>query len=191
MPLMHPFSSSATASEWPHSPTIGLELDELNQLFNPLDLSPFQNKDLSPEVEEFIVSSAQEHRPDEALTLRIHLQKWPSQDPSDLIRQSIHNYFAYRARMNHLEFRRLMKRGRSSLLIGLLFLAACLIASRLLLGSHEGTWASVARESLSTAGWVAMWRPMEIYLYDWWPVRGRGRIYKKLSQLPVEVVRRD
>jgi hypothetical protein len=187
---MHSFSSSATAFEWRHSSTIGLELDELNQLFNSLDLSPIQNKDLSPEVEEFIVGSAQEHAPGEALTLRIRVGKWPGQDPSDLIRQSIHNYFAYRAQMNHLEFRRLMKRGRSSLFIGLLFLVACLAASRLLVGSHEGTWATVVRESLSIAGWVAMWRPMEIYLYDWWPLRGRGRIYKKLSQVPIQVVRK-
>lgn len=188
---MHSFSSSASTAELAHSPIIGLELSDLNQLFNPLDLSPRKNKDLSPAVEEFIVTSAQEHRPDEALTLRIRLQSWPSPDPSDSIRQSIHNYFAYRARMNDLEFRRLMKRGRSSLFIGLLFLAGCLVASKFLLGSHEGTWARIARESLSIAGWVAMWRPMEIYLYDWWPVRGRGRVYKKLSQLPVEVVRRD
>jgi len=188
---MHSFSSSATTAELAHPPVIGLELDDLNELFNPLDLSPPKNKDLSPAVEEFIVSSAQEHRPDAALKLRIRLQEWPSQDPSESIRQSIHNYFAYRARMNDLEFRRLMKRGRSSLLIGLLFLAACLVASKLLLGSHEGTWAGIAREGLTIAGWVAMWRPMEIYLYDWWPLRGRGRVYKKLSQLPVEVVRRD
>jgi hypothetical protein len=106
---MHSFSSSATASEWRRSSTIGLELDEANQLFNSLDLSPIQNKDLSPEVEEFIVCSAQEHAPGEALTLRIRVGKWPGQDPSDLIRQSIHNYFAYRAQMNHLEFRRVMK----------------------------------------------------------------------------------
>jgi hypothetical protein len=84
-----------------------------------------------------------------------------------------------------------MKRGRSSLLIGLLFLAACLAASKLLFGSHEGTWTNIARESLTIAGWVAMWRPMEIYLYDWWPLRGRGRIYRKLSQLPIEVVKMD
>jgi len=32
-----------------------------------------------------------------------------------------------------------------------------------------------------------MWRPMQIYLYDWWPVRRRRRIYEKLSHMPVEV----
>lgn len=31
-------------------------------------------------------------------------------------------------------------------------------------------------------------RPMQIHLYDWWPLRQRGRIYAKLSHMPVEVI---
>jgi hypothetical protein len=34
-----------------------------------------------------------------------------------------------------------------------------------------------------------MWRPMQIYLYDWWPLRRKGQIYRKLSLMPVEVCR--
>jgi hypothetical protein len=52
------------------------------------------------------------------------------------------------------------------------------------------TWALVARESLTIAGWVAMWRPMQIYLYDWWPLLRRGWIYAKLSHMPVEVLQK-
>jgi hypothetical protein len=31
-------------------------------------------------------------------------------------------------------------------------------------------------------------RAMPIHLYDWWPLRQRGRIYAKLSHMPVEVI---
>jgi hypothetical protein len=81
-----------------------------------------------------------------------------------------------------------MKQGRTSLMIGLLFLVACLMVIRTLLTGDAGTWAGVLRESLTIAGWVAMWRPMQIYLYDWWPLRRRGRIYTKLSRMPVAVI---
>ena len=37
---------------------------------------------------------------------------------------------------------------------------------------------------------VAMWRPMQIYLYDWWPLLRRSRIYAKLSHMPVEVLQK-
>ena len=53
------------------------------------------------------------------------------------------------------------------------------------------TFLSVARESLATAGWVAMWRPMEIFLYEWWPLRGRWRIRGKMGRMQVEVRKRE
>jgi hypothetical protein len=76
------------------------------------------------------------------------------------------------------------------LLIGGLFLAACLFASQVLFGQAAGTFLSVARESLTIAGWVAMWRPMEIFLYEWWPLRRRWRVYEKMSHMKVEVRKR-
>ena len=188
---MSPLSPDPAAAHRARSSSIELKLREVDQLFNPIDPSPLEERDLSPAVEEFIVSWVEEYPPDAAITLRVHLERWPTDDPSSLVRTAVHNYFSYRASVNHVYFRRLMKRGRSNLLIGLLFLMACLLASQLLFGAGEGAWAGIGRESLTIAGWVAMWRPMEIYLYDWWPLRRRGRIYDKLSQMPVDVIRGD
>ena len=170
---------------------IELKLRDPSQLFNSMDPSPFNDKDLDHDAEEFIVSWAREYPPHEPLTLRIHLDQWPLEDPTEMITEAVHNYFEYRAKLNHMEFKRLMEQGRDSLVIGLLFLSACLLLSKMLLGDNPSTWAGVARESLTIAGWVSMWRPMEIYLYDWWPVRRRGRVYAKLSEMPLEVVQRE
>jgi hypothetical protein len=30
-----------------------------------------------------------------------------------------------------------------------------------------------------------MWRPIQVFLYDWWPIHRRRRIYEKLAQIPV------
>ena len=107
-----------------------------------------------------------------------------------MIRRAVHNHFAHRAKITDLEFKRLLRQGRTSLLIGMLFLAACLFLSKMLLGHEAGTWAAVVRESLTIAGWVAMWRPMQIYLYDWWPLLQLRRVFTKLSHMPVEVVQK-
>ncbi|MEO8036636.1 MAG: hypothetical protein ABI837_19525 [Acidobacteriota bacterium] len=160
----------------------------MNQLFNSMDPSPFLERDLDDDAEEFIVSWAQEFPPGATVRLRIYLEQWPTEDPKELIRQAVHNYFAHRATLCQLEFRRLMKRGRTSLFIGMVFLAACLIVIKTLLPGEAATWAGVLRESLTIAGWVAMWRPMQIYLYDWWPLRRMRRTYAKLSRMPVDVV---
>jgi hypothetical protein len=155
-----------------------------------MDPSPFIEKDLDDKAEEFIVGWALEFPRDAPVKLLVHLEQWPAQDPKDLIRQAVHNHFAHKAELTNLEFRRLMKQGRTSLVIGLSCLATCLVASNMLLHGDAATWASILREGLTITGWVAMWRPMQIYLYDWWPVRRRSRIYSKLSHMPVEVVAR-
>jgi len=36
-------------------------------------------------------------------------------------------------------------------------------------------------------GWVAMWRPMEVFLYDWWPIRADARLADRLSAMPVRI----
>ena len=168
--------------------TISLKLRDMNQLFNSMDPSPFIEKDLDADAEEFIESWAQELPPKSPIRLRIHLEQWPAEDPKELISTAVHNHFAHRAEIADLEFKRLLKQGRTSLIIGLLFLAACLLLSRMLLGHAEDAWAAVVRESLTIGGWVAMWRPMQIYLYDWWPLLRLRRTLSKLSQMPVELV---
>ena len=86
-----------------------------------------------------------------------------------------------------MEFRRLMKQGRLSLVVGVSFLGLCLLTTQLLMSNRHGIVPDFIQQGLTIAGWVAMWRPMEIYLYDWWPLRQRGKIFNKLSHMPVEI----
>jgi hypothetical protein len=103
-----------------------------------------------------------------------------------VIERAVHNYFAYKTELNHREFKLLLREGRTSLLIGLVFLTLCLsggqMASRLQIPG-----ASIVETSLTIAGWVAMWHPMDVFLYGWWPLRRAGKVYGKLRAIPVEV----
>lgn len=169
---------------------IELELHDPNQLFNSMDPSPFHDKDLDGDAEEFIVNWAREFPIRQPLTLVIHLEHMPDRDPTPLMQESVQNFFAYRLRMNRLEFNRLMAEGRLSLAVGLAFLAACFAVANLVLEKAVWPGAGFVRESLTIAGWVAMWRPVQIYLHDWWPLLRRGRVYAKLSRMPVQVIQK-
>jgi len=180
--------SPSLSQQMPGVHHIELNLRDINQLFNTMDPSPFHEKDLDHDAEEFILSWAQEFHRHEPVDLIVHLEKLPEgHDAKRLAEEAVHNYFAYRARLNHLEFKRLMKQGRMSLAVGLLFLLACLGAINLFALKQPGTLPGFISEGLTIAGWVAMWKPMQIYLYDWWPLRRRGQIFEKLSRMPVEV----
>jgi len=69
-----------------------------------------------------------------------------------------------------------------------LFLAACIAAGDLLAAAlkakHVG---DILRESLLIGGWVAMWRPLEIFLYEWWPIRDEARLDDRLAAMPVRI----
>ena len=179
----HPQNSVA-----PHR--IEIKLRDLNQLFNTMDPSPFLEKDLDADAEEFIVNWAREFPLKETVVLTIHVsQDAAPQKPDALIEKAVQNYFRYRAKLSFMELRRLLREGRISLVIGLTFLTLCLASAGLLRGSGEQTIRDVAREGLTIVGWVAMWRPLEIYLYDWWPVLHRSRIFEKLGEMKVEIHR--
>jgi hypothetical protein len=167
---------------------IQLNLRDINQLFNTIDPSPFPEKDLDRSAEDFILSWAQEFPIDEPVDLIVYLRKLPEGHPAKhLVEEAIHNYFAYRARLNQMEFRRLMRQGRTSLIVGLSFLALCLLTSQFFAAHQAGMLPNFIEQGLTIAGWVAMWRPMQIYLYDWWPLLHRGKIFNKLSHMPIEV----
>lgn len=154
-----------------------------------MDPTPFHHKDLDPKAEDFIVSWAMEHPHDAELRIVIHLAQKPAEgDAAEVARQAINNYFAYRAEHAQREFRQLMQRGRTSLAIGLAFLASCLLAADAVGKLGSGTLITIMKESVIIGGWVAMWRPLEIFLYSWWPLRRERRIYEKLARAEVRVL---
>jgi hypothetical protein len=54
------------------APPIELKVTDLQQLFNTIDPSPFHERDLDADAEEFIVASAEERPKDAKLRLVIH-----------------------------------------------------------------------------------------------------------------------
>lgn len=153
-----------------------------------MDPSPFSEKDLDRNAEEFILNWTQEFPAQDPVALVVHLKKLPEvRNVKGLVSESIHHYFAYRVKLNRMEFHRLMRQGRTSLLVGLVFLGLCLIFSDLLLVDQTELMPNFLQQGLTIVGWVAMWRPLEIYLYEWWPIVRRGKLFEKLSRMPIEV----
>lgn len=168
---------------------IELRIRQLAQLFNSMDPTPFINRDLDPEAEAFIESWAQEFPPSGRFHITIHLEERPQEADADtLATEAIHNFFRYKAELTRHELNQLLRNGRASLAIGLSFVAACLLAADAVGKLAHGTPATILRESLTIVGWVAMWRPLQIFLYDWWPLARRRRLYVSLSHAQVHVL---
>jgi hypothetical protein len=152
----------------------------------PGTLSP---EGFGPDAEDFIVGWAREVPVDASLALVVHLDRPAGlpEEPASL-RDAIREFFAQRAHVSRQRLRQLFRRGRTSLVIGITFLAVSLLLGDIiarLLG--ERRIGEILRESLLIGGWVAMWRPMEVFLYDWWPIRADARLADRLSAMPVRI----
>ncbi len=169
---------------------IEVELQRIEQLFNTLDPSPFRSRDLDDAAHDYIVGSAREIGPGKPVKLILHL---PADAPADgsAVAETIQHYFAVQAWNARLRLLENLRIGRQALIIGLVFLGACITLRQVLLPEPSGTVGQIVSEGLLICGWVAMWRPVEIMLYDWWPIRRDRRIYEKLSAMPVELRRRS
>jgi len=174
----------------PRCARIEVHVAELKQIFNSLDPTPFRERDLDPKAEEFIASWAREIPADKPLGLLIHVDKEDATaDRIAIVREAVREYFAGRATATRQLLRLLFRRGRTSLLIGLVFLAVSMVLGNFAENMLRDTrFAGVARESLLIGGWVAMWRPLEVFLYDWWPIRAEARLFDRLSAMTVRVV---
>lgn len=163
---------------------IEIRLRELRQLFNTLDPSPFHERDLDPAAEEYLVSAAREigARPSKLL---LHLPAEAAEEEAAGAVTAIRHYFEYRSSHTRQQLRLLLGRGAISLLIGLAFLVACLTLRQLLVGLNDsGT--TILSEGLLILGWVAMWRPVEVFLYDWWPELGRRKLFDRIARMQIE-----
>src|SRR5215469_13947430 len=162
----------------PKCAVIEVHVGELKQLFDAIDPSPFRDRDLDPKAEEFIVGWAKDFPKDATLALVVDLDREAGlPDEATILRESIHEFFKHRAERFRQRLRELVRVGRTSLVIGLVTLAAAIalgdFLATLLKSSRIG---EIVRESLTIGGWVSMWRPLEVFLYDWWPVRNEARL---------------
>jgi hypothetical protein len=170
------------------STPIEIRVGDLKQLFNSIDPSPFRDKDLDPAAEEFIVEWAREAHRVNDLELVVHVDRpEPGGDPNHLT-DGVQAFFKARAKATRTKLRLLFRNGRISLVIGVVCMALSIA-----IGSFIEDWldnshfAGLLSESILIGGWVAMWKPLEIFLYDWWPIRAEARLYDNLSKMPVRV----
>ena len=167
---------------------IEVRVSELKQLFNAIDPSPFRERDLDPNAEEFIVDWAKEASASATFGLAIYLDR-PAGLPNEPVelREAIHEFFRHRAELSRRRLQELFRRGRTSLAIGVCVLGVSLAAGNLVGRFFSSHIAGILQESLLIGGWVAMWRPMEIFLYDWWPIRAEATLADRLSVMPVRI----
>lgn len=168
---------------------IELELHTAMQLFNSFDPAPFHEKELDREAEEYIYNTVGEFPLKKPLGIFIYLP--PSEadgETEHILKKAIRNHFSYKKLLTEIELKKLLQRGRRNMTIATLFLFLCLLVIRLLSTLKEGLVHTMLSEGFTIIGWVAMWEPINVFLYGWWPVVQKRNIYRKILSMDVNII---
>lgn len=173
---LHP--SSASQLE------IQLRIDDLSRLFEPLDASALSGRHLDERIEKFIVHRAQE-RPDASFALIVEYSR-PETKPGDALAASVQEHFAHLAGEVATQIAALIREGKKDLLVGLSFLFLCALlglASAKMLPAPFGLF---VEQGLLIIGWVALWRPLDLFLYELRPLKARRLTLAGLAKADVQ-----
>lgn len=169
-----------------------LKVNVTDELFNSLDPAPFFTQELDPSADQYIEKWASKFPAHSQLHLSIHSKVPPSRGQhSSRIAHAVCHHFTYRAQAAKEDLKDLLWQGRLSLLIGCGFVALCILLADLLRTQGSTPLHSILREGLTIIGWVALWRPTQIFLYDWWPIWRRMQVLRNLAHMRVELLVND
>ncbi|MEN6609903.1 MAG: hypothetical protein ABFC24_03605 [Methanoregulaceae archaeon] len=168
--------------------TIELKLTNIMQLFNSFDPAPFHEKGLDSDAEEYIVSTVNDYPARKNFRLIIYLSRTVAEtEAAKTLDLSIRNHFRYRAESMDRQFRQKLRLGRISLVIGIAFLAACLLIRHIIINSGDPLLNPLVSEGLLIIGWVAMWEPVTTFLYGLYPLIKERDMYRKISEMDIQI----
>jgi hypothetical protein len=169
--------------------TLRLRLSDLRQLFNSMDPAPFRERDLDITAAAYISDWARETSSGSKLALEVVVDgRITTAEETRLLQAAVGDFFRRRAAAKRRDVRQLFRIGRISLVIGVVFVgAATAIAESLTSVIPVERYARLVEDSLVIGAWVALWRPMEIFLYDWWPMVKDARLFDRLGRIRVSV----
>jgi len=153
------------------SNVIEVRVPSLAHFYNVIDPSPDDNKELNRATDSYIMDSLREmsaeKRKSAIILLDIDSSLYTNESTRTDIERAINSHFSYRYCSELKNYKYAMSKGRRYLARGLLFLVVCLVLTSIISSfSIQNDIINAIGQSFVVIGWVALWKPVEFYLYD-------------------------
>ena len=173
-----------------HTAEIKLQLLNINELLRS-PVSNYLKSTITNEAEEFIAEEAKALPPKAPININVHLALSEIKHKDD-IGPSIHRHFCYRREQAQKEYKRIFKYGWRILFIALGLLAVIFTITEIAFYYYpDSKPLQFIHESFIILSWVALWRPLELLLYEWYPAKTDIVLYTSLEQSNVQVIIND
>lgn len=164
---------------------IELTVERPQLLFHTFDPSPVGDRDLDDKLERFIVHWAEdEPAPDYRMIVYVRAEK-PSDSEAEQLASGVRAHFGHLSDVEARKRRLLLREGRSSLVVGVAFLLVCALVGLFAQRTLPAPVGYFVDQGLLIIGWVANWRPVEIFLYDWRPLLRNERLFRVLARMEI------
>jgi uncharacterized membrane protein len=167
---------------------VDIRLRTVQQLFDHRDPAPFRERDLDVDAVEYLTAAVEDIPRSTPFKLVIWLAE-PLAPPltEEVLVSSVCAHFAYERDRVQRRIRLVLHRGQQIFWLGLALLVLCLLSAELLVKHSASTFLRLLREGIVITGWVALWRPLDAMLYDWWPLLHERRTLSRLVGPEIEV----
>lgn len=163
---------------------VEVAIDGPFDLYDDKDPSPLKARDLKPSVEAYITNCVREIPFAQKMRIDFYFYEFTGDDKEvKLLEKSVRDFFIYQSRVRFVDFKFSIKNGLRSLSIGFIFLFLCIFISHTFLSSPTTLVATFFLEGLSVLGWVSLWNPVQVFLYEIWPIIGNSKTLKRCSTL--------
>ncbi len=184
-------TQTPTFAEENGSILIDVHISSTDQFYNLLDPSPEEEKDLDEDTETYIRNAVEDLTPEERQRAKVVLYLSPNLYQNSITRNNMERAvsanFAYRLHHEKRKYEFAMWRGKRYLIRGLIFLVICLVVSSVFTRIFADNDINLAfAQSFVIIGWVALWKPVEFYLYDRRDLLDDLEVLETLSTIPVE-----
>ncbi len=169
---------------------IEVRVKNAQQLFDVRDPAPFRERDLDDDFVEYISTSVEEIGYNSNLKIVINISEKESDSiEKTVIREAIRAYLDYQIELKRLHLSKLFRTVRLFLFFGLISLFTCLFVARTIEKKFDpDSFFYVTREGFVILGWVAIWKPFELVLFDWYPVFDKIKLLKKLRDCEIDIL---
>lgn len=165
---------------------IDIFIENPDQLFDWKDPAPFRYRDLDDDFVRFVLQSAREigNQPFK-IVINSSAKELVGTHETTLI-EAIRQFFSYEKDLVRNEISSLFRYGRMTMFFAVVFLFTCIRASTWLDRQTDSVFYHAVAQGLTILGWVAMWRPVNIFLYDWWPLYNKMTKYAELKDVEID-----
>ena len=163
---------------------VDVRVANIEQLFDNRDPAPFRERDLDPDLAEYLLDAGEDLADEPSLRIVVWLDT-PCR-PGE-IEDAMHAHFEEIIARNKRVRRRRRRIGQITLALASVLVVGLIALSQLVGKAIPGSIGEGLKEGLVISSWVAMWRPIETLIYDWIPARRERTIARKMLVAKIDI----